>query len=115
MKTVVRRECSPRSGYCSRPHPQQLSGGHHVLPVLLLHQQRLGHSLDGDAQPRRCPVARRGVHHGDQQLGMAAARHRAAARCARRRPMAATNKCLAQSNKSRTGGKATNRHYRATR
>ena len=37
---------------------------------LVLDQQGLGDALDGDAQPQRCPIARRGVHHGDHQLGM---------------------------------------------
>jgi hypothetical protein len=38
--------------------PAALAGGHDALRLLILDQQRLGHTLDGDAQPRRCGYTR---------------------------------------------------------
>ena len=54
----------------SRPRPQQLAGGHDALRLLILDQQRLGHTLDGDAQPRRCPVTPLGSLCSDKCLLM---------------------------------------------
>jgi hypothetical protein len=91
-------------------------------------QQSLGHTLDGD--PARRPVTRRGVHDGDYQLGIrrgiAVAEHAVESPASPPRScsfrigrtvgrLALGNKCLARSNKPRTGILATNKGPAARR
>jgi hypothetical protein len=51
-------------------HPVCTHDAGTVLHLLVLGQQGDRHLLNGNSQPRRCPVARRRVHDGDHRLGM---------------------------------------------